>query len=300
LDVRATLLRENVELPSGRVEGMKTELTVRTLGRIVDVDGFNRMIIKEENGNVIRFQDIGYAELSADNLRTILRRDGVPMVGVVLIPQPGANYIAIVDEFYRRLDQLKKDLPSSISLGIGFDSTKYIRDSISEVMQTIFVAFLLVLLIIFLFLRDWRTTLIPILTIPISLIGVFFVMYLMNFSINVLTLLGIVLAIGLVVDDAIVMLENIYTKVEQKMSPTIAGMKGAHEVFFAIISTTVAFLRHVDDKSPVGDAALIGGVGQRMESRVGSGRDDERRSQRRKKQKESQHNHKHSHSPLSF
>jgi len=170
----------------------------------------------------------------------VLKRDGVPMVGVVLIPQPGANYIAIVDEFYKRVDQIKKDLPESVSLGIGFDSTKYIRASISEVMQTIIVAFLLVLLIIFLFLRDWRTTLIPILTIPISLIGAFFIMYVMNFSINVLTLLGIVLAIGLVVDDAIVMLENIFAKVEQRMSPRIAGMKGAQEVFFAIISTTIA------------------------------------------------------------
>ena len=240
LDVRAALQRENVELPSGRLEGSATELTVRTMGRLETVHDFNQLIIKEADGNVIRFQDIGYAELGAENYRTMLKRDGVPMVGVVLIPQPGANYISIIDEFYRRVELIKKDLPEDIVLGVGFDTSQYIRDSITEVAQTILVAFLLVLLIIFLFLRDWRTTLIPVLTIPICLIGAFFIMYVADFSINVLTLLGLVLAIGLVVDDAIVMLENIYAKIEQGMPPILAGVRGAREVFFAIIATTVA------------------------------------------------------------
>lgn len=242
LDVRNALARENVELPSGRIEGNLTELTVRTMGRLKDVEEFNNLIVKESDGVVIRLKDVGYAELGPENYRTILKRDGIPMVGVVLVPQPGANYIAIVDEFYRRIDQIKKDLPEDIELGIGFDTTDHIRSAVAEVMQTIFIAFSLVLLIIFLFLRDWRTTLIPVLTIPISLIGAFFIMYVADFSINVLTLLGIVLAIGLVVDDAIVMLENIYAKIEKGMPPKLAGFKGSKEVFFAIIATTVVLV----------------------------------------------------------
>ncbi len=162
------------------------------------------------------------------------------MVGVVLIAQPGANNIAITDEFYKRLAQIKKELPPDIKTGIGFDVTDYIRDSISEVEQTIFVAFGLVVLIIFLFLRNWRTTVIPVIAIPISLIGAFFIMYIADFSINVLTLLGIVLAIGIVVDDAIVVLENIYAKIEEGLHPDEAARKGSAEIFFAIISTTVA------------------------------------------------------------
>lgn len=240
LDVREALTRENVELPSGRVEGSTTELTVRTMSRLKNAEEFNNLIIREVDGRAIRLRDIGRAELGPDNYRTVLKRDGIPMVGLVLIPQPGANYISIVDEFNKRVDQIKKDLPGDIKLGIGFDSTKYIRQSIAEVVQTVFVAFLLVVLIIFLFLRDWRTTVIPIITIPISLIGAFFIMYIAKFSINVLTLLGIVLAIGLVVDDAIVMLENIYAKIEKKIPPLRAGMLGSKEVYFAVISTTVA------------------------------------------------------------
>lgn len=240
VDVKNALNKENVELPSGRIEGDNTELSIRTSGRLVTEEDFDNLIVKESEGSIIRVKDLGYAQLGAENERTILKRDGIPMVGVVLIAQAGANNIAIADEFYRRLDQMKKNLPSDIETGIGFDVTQYIRESIKEVEQTIFVAFGLVVLIIFLFLRDWRTTLIPIIAIPISLIGAFFIMYAANFSINVLTLLGIVLAIGLVVDDAIVVLENIYRKVEEKMDPIEAGKKGSAEIFFAVISTTVA------------------------------------------------------------
>lgn len=240
IDVRNALTRENVELPSGRIEGNLTELTVRTMGRLKDEEEFNNLIVKDTEGVVIRFKDIGYAELGPENYRTILKRDGVPMVGVVLVPQPGANYIAIIDEFYHRVEQIKKDLPEDIELGVGFDTTDYIREAISEVLQTIFIAFGLVVLVIFLFLRDWRTTLIPVITIPIALIGAFFIMYIADFSINVLTLLGIVLAIGLVVDDAIVMLENIYAKIEQGMDRFTAGLKGSKEVYFAVIATTIA------------------------------------------------------------
>ncbi len=240
LDVKNAVNRENVELPSGLIEGNKTELSIRTIGRLNDANEFNDLIVKEDKGNIVHLKDVGYATLGSENERTILKRDGTPMVGVVLIAQPGANNIAITDEFYKRLDQIKRDLPSDIKTGIGFDVTDYIRDSISEVEQTIFVAFGLVVLIIFLFLRDWRTTIIPVIAIPISLIGAFFIMYAANFSINVLTLLGIVLAIGIVVDDAIVVLENIYTKIEAGDHPDEAARKGSSEIFFAILSTTIA------------------------------------------------------------
>ena len=240
VDVRNALNRENVELPSGRIEGDDTELSIRTIGRLQTEIEFDNLIVKEAEGNIVRVKDIGYSQLGAENERTILRRDGIPMVGVVLISQAGANNIAIADEFYKRLEQIKKTLPHDINTGIGFDVTTFIRESISEVEQTILVAFGLVVMIIFLFLRDWRTTIIPVLVIPISLIGAFFIMYVADFSINVLTLLGIVLAIGMVVDDAIIVLENIYTKIENKMDPIEAGKKGSAEIFFAVISTTIA------------------------------------------------------------
>ena len=242
LDVRLALAEQNIELPTGRVEGVNTELTVRTKGRLSTPEEFNDLILKEENGRVVRFRDIGYAELGPENLRTVLKRDNVPMVGNAIVPQPGANNIEIAKEFYRRLEQIKKDLPEDIELGIGFDTTEYIRASIDEVQQTIFIAFGLVVIVIFLFLRDWRTTLIPVIVIPIALIGAFFVMYFSNFSINVLTLLGIVLAIGLVVDDAVVVLENIYTKIENGMTPLQAALTGSKEIFFAVIATTIALV----------------------------------------------------------
>ncbi|MCK9451492.1 MAG: efflux RND transporter permease subunit [Bacteroidales bacterium] len=240
IDIRNALLRENLELPSGRIEGNTIELTVRTLSRLETPDEFNNLIIKEGEYGLVRFKDIGFAELAPLNERTILRRDGEPMVGNVIIPQPGSNHVEIVDEFYRRLEKIQKDLPDDIELGIGFDNTDFIRDSINEVEQTIYMAFVLVVLVIFFFLRDWRTTIIPVIVIPISLIGSFFIMYVANFSINVLTMLGLVLAIGLVVDDAIVVIENIYSKIEKGIAPLQAGIEGSAEIFFAIIATTVA------------------------------------------------------------
>lgn len=240
LDVLNAVSRENVELPSGRVEGNFTELTVRTVGRLNSPQQFNDLIIKEENDVIVRFRDIGRAEFSPENERTLLKFNGTPMVLVVLNAQPGSNALEITDEFYSRVEVFSKDVPEDIELAIPFDSTKFIRDSITEVQQTIFIAFSLVVLIIFLFLRDWRTTFIPVITIPISLIGAFFIMYAANFSINVLTLLAIVLSIGLVVDDTIVVLENIYTKIEKGMDPVKAGLQGTQEIFFAVIATTVA------------------------------------------------------------
>ena len=239
VDVRDALIRENIELPSGRIEGSNTELTVRTMGRFTSVEDFNRMVVYQDGDRVVRFADLGRAIVEAENMHSILKMNGVPMVNNVLVPQPGANYISIVDDALVRLEELKKDLPSDIIAEVGFDNTQYIRDSITEVQQTIYLAFALVVLIIFVFLRDWRTTLIPALSIPVSLIGAFFIMYVAGFTINILTLLAVVLAIGLVVDDAIVVMENIYTKIEQGMDPKEAGVKGAAEIFFAVIATTI-------------------------------------------------------------
>ncbi len=242
LDVRNAIARENVELPSGSIEGSTTELTIRTLGLLTTPDEFNNLIIRQEGDQVVRFVDIGRAELASENLRSILMRDRVPMLGVAVIPQPGSNHIEIADQVYERLELIGRDLPDDVYFQIGFDNTSYIRSSITEVRNTIFIAFILVVIIIFLFLRDWRTTLIPVLVIPVSLVGSFFIMYVAGFTINVLTLLAVVLAIGLVVDDAIVMMENIYVKIEKGLSPRQAGLQGAKEIFFAIIATTITLV----------------------------------------------------------
>ncbi len=242
MDVRDAVTRENIELPAGRIEGDNTELIIRTLGRLETIDDFNNLIISQDGERVVRFSDVGEAIIEAQNTRSILKRNGVTMVSCMLIPQPGANYITIVDNAVKGIEQIKKDLPEDIVIRTGFDNTKFIRQSINEVQHTIVEAFVLVVLIIFLFLRTWRTTLIPVLAIPVSLIGAFFIMYICGFSINILTLLAIVLAIGLVVDDAIVVMENIYSKIEQGMDPEEAGIKGTQEIFFAVISTTVALV----------------------------------------------------------
>lgn len=242
MDVRDAVTRENIELPSGRIEGDNTELTIRTLGRLLTIEDFNNLVVREDGDRVIRFRDIGIAEVDAEDTRSIMKQNGIPMVACMIIPQPGANYIDIVDRAYGVMADLQKDLPDDIKTGISMDNTIFIRSSISEVQNTIVEAFALVVLIIFLFLRNWRTTLIPVLAIPVSLVGAFFVMYLAGFTINILTLLAIVLAIGLVVDDAIVVMENIYTKIEQGMSPLEAGFKGSEEIFFAVIATTIALV----------------------------------------------------------
>lgn len=242
LDVRNAILRENVELPAGSIEGNTTELTIRALGLMKTPEEFNQLILKQIGDQSIRIRDVGRAELGPEDLRGIMKMNGIPMVGTVIVPQPGANHIDIVDDIYERLEYIKKDLPDDVVIEIGFDNTDYIRSSINEVKNTIFLAFFLVVVIIFAFLRDWRTTILPILVIPVSLIGVFFIMYLAGFTINVLTLLAIVLSIGLVVDDAIVMMENIYVKIENGMTPLEAGMKGSNEIFFAIIATTITLV----------------------------------------------------------
>jgi multidrug efflux pump len=239
LDLQNALNRENVELPGGKIYGNTTELIINTMGRLREPEEFNNLIIKNTNGSAIRIRDIGRAELGAENEETILKQSGVPMIGLALVPQPGSNYIEIADEFYKRFDQLKKDLPAEFKLGIALDNTRFIRQSISEVEETLLIAFLLVVIIIYLFFRDWLIALRPLIDIPVSLVGAFFIMYLAGFSINILTLLAIVLATGLVVDDGIVVTENIYKKIEKGMNPREAAEKGSEEIFFAVVSTSI-------------------------------------------------------------
>ncbi|MBC6697896.1 efflux RND transporter permease subunit [Hymenobacter puniceus] len=239
VDVQAALTRENVELPSGSVQGQNTQLTLRTMGRLTSVADFNNLIIRKDASSLVRLSDIGYAELYPENDQTIFKVNGVPMVGLAVIPQPGSNQIDIADEFNERIALYGKDLPKDLVLKPGFDNSVFIRKSIEEVEHTIIEAFVLVVIIIFLFLRDWRSTLIPVVAIPVSLVGIFFVMYLLDFSINVLTLLAVVLAIGLVVDDAIVVLENIYSRIEEGEDPKTAAIKGSEEILMAVVSTTV-------------------------------------------------------------
>lgn len=242
MDVKNALDRENVELPSGSIEGNTTELSIRTMGQMHTTEEFNNLVIKESDGRIVRFSDIGTAELSSRDLKSYMKMNGVPMVGVAVVPQPGANHINIADAVRERMELMRKDLPEDVKYDYGFDNTRFIRASINEVKTTVYEAFLLVIIIIFLFLRDWRVTLIPCIVIPVSLIGAFFIMYLCGFSINVLSMLAIVLAVGLVVDDAIVMTENIYIRIERGMKPFEAGIEGAKEIFFAVISTTITLV----------------------------------------------------------
>jgi len=242
-DIQTALQRENVDLPSGRIEGQNTEVTLRTQGRLVTEADFNNMIISQKDGAIVRFQDVGTAVMSSQNERTAMieveGKTALYGVGTGVQPQRGANSLAIVDEFKKRFEEIVKSAPKEYQISLGKDFTVPVRNSLSEVEETLMIAFGLVTLIIFIFLRDWRSTIIPIVAIPVSIISAFFIMYVGNFSINVLTLLGLVLAIGLVVDDAIVVLENIYSKVEQGMHPMQAARTGSNEIYFAVISTTI-------------------------------------------------------------
>lgn len=239
LDVRNALNRQNVELPSGKITGANTELTIKTIGNLTSVEDFNRLIIRNEGDRIVRFSDVGEAILAPENLETDISESGTPMVALAIIPQPGTNYIEVANAFYERLEQLKHEVPSDIELDVAIDNTLFIKRSVTEVAETILIALVLVILIIYLFFRNWSIAFRPLIDIPVSLIATFFIMYLMGFSINVLTLLAIVLATGLVVDDGIVVTENIYKKIEEGMSPMEAAIKGSNEIFFAVISISI-------------------------------------------------------------
>ncbi len=238
-DIESALNRENVELPAGKIYGNNTELTVKTFGRLTTEDDFNDLIISSANNQTIRLRDVADVILGPENEETVLKESGVPMVALALVPQPGSNYIEIANEFYKRYDQIKKDVPKDIELNIALDSTKFVLRSVEEVAETLAIAFLLVVLIIYLFFRSWLIAIRPLIDIPVSLIGAFFIMYVAGFSINILTLLAIVLATGLVVDDGIVVTENIFKKLEQGMDKHEAAEKGSNEIFFAVIATSI-------------------------------------------------------------
>ncbi|MEO8234714.1 MAG: efflux RND transporter permease subunit [Flavobacterium sp.] len=238
-EVREALNKQNVELPSGKLTGANTELTVKTIGNISTEEGFNDIIIKADGDKIVRLSDIGKASLEAENLETKLSDSGQPMVGMAIIPQPGTNYLDIADAFYKQYDQLKKDLPKDFKLNIAIDNTVFVKKAVLEVAETLLLSIILVVLIIYLFFRDWAIAFRPLIDIPVSLVATFFIMYLCGFSVNVLTLLAIVLATGLVVDDGIVVTENIFKKVEEGMSPIEAAIKGSNEIFFAVISISI-------------------------------------------------------------
>jgi multidrug efflux pump len=238
-DISNALNLENVELPAGKIEGNNTEMVIRALGKFSTEKDFNNLIIKADSNRVIRLSDVGYAVLGSANEETSLKESGVPEVGLAIVPQPGANYVQIAKDFYVRLEQIKKDLPPDITLKVALDNTRFINQSITEVEETLVISFILVVIIIYLFFRDWLIAFRPLIDIPVSLIGAFFIMYIFGFSINILTLLGIVLATGLVVDDGIVVTENIYKKVEAGMAIRKAAFEGSAEIFFAVISTSV-------------------------------------------------------------
>ena len=238
-DVKAALDRENVELPGGKVRGNTTEMTVKAYGKLTSEEDFNNLIVKQTEGNIIRLRDIGYAILGPENEESSTRKNNVRSVNLAVVAQPGSNQVAIADELYKRIETIKKDLPKDIILEIGFDKTLFVRKAIKEVEETLIIAILLVVIIIYLFFREWSIAFRPLIDIPVALVGAFFIMYLAGFSINVLTLLSLVLATGLVVDDGIVVTENIYKKIEQGMDKWQAAREGSKEIYFAVISTSL-------------------------------------------------------------
>jgi multidrug efflux pump len=238
-DVKTALDRENVELPGGKVRGDVTELTVKAYGKLTTEEDFNNLIIRQTEGNIIRLKDIGYAIIGPENEESVTRKNNVRSVNLAVVAQPGSNHVEIADEIYKRLEQIKKDLPQDIILEIGFDRSLFVRKAITEVKETLIIAILLVVIIIYLFFREWSIAFRPLIDIPVALVGAFFIMYLAGFSINVLTLLSLVLATGLVVDDGIVVTENIYKKIEQGMDKWKAAKEGSKEIFFAVVSTSL-------------------------------------------------------------
>ncbi|GAC1584790.1 MAG: efflux RND transporter permease subunit [Ginsengibacter sp.] len=238
-DVQQALLKQSVELPAGKIYGNATELTVRTFGRLNTEDEFNNVIVKNVNGIDVKLKDIGDAVLGPENEESGLKESGIPMIALAIVPQPGSNYVSISNEFYKRFEEIKKEMPSDVKLNIALDQTRFIKRSISEVEETLLIAFILVVLIIYLFFRDWLIALRPLIDIPVSLIGAFFIMYLCGFTINVLTLLAIVLATGLVVDDGLVVTENIFKKMEEGRNKYQAAVEGSKEIYFAVIATSI-------------------------------------------------------------
>lgn len=238
-DVKNALDRENIELPGGKVRGNTTEMTVKAYGKLTTEEDFNNLIVLQDAGRTIRLKDVGYATLGPAEEESASRKNNIEVVSLAAIAQPGSNQVAIADEMYKRIDQLRKELPADITIEVGFDRTTFVRKAITEVKETLFIAIALVVIIIYLFFREWSIAFRPLIDIPVSLIGAFFIMYVAGFSINVLTLLSLVLATGLVVDDGIVVTENIFKKMEQGMDKYKAARLGATEIYFAVIATSI-------------------------------------------------------------
>ncbi|TDH19709.1 efflux RND transporter permease subunit [Segetibacter sp. 3557_3] len=238
-EVQNALNRENVELPAGKISGSNTELIIRTLGRLTTEKDFNNLIVRQDSAGIVRLMDVAKVELGPENEESSWRYNGVNAVGMAIIPQPGANYINISNEFNKRLESIKAAEKSDIEMNVLVDTTRNVRKSLHEVQETLLISLGLVILVIFFFFRNWLIAIRPLIDIPISLVSCFFIMYIAGFSINVLTLLAIVLATGLVVDDGIVVTENIFRKLEEGMSVRKAALVGSREIFFAVISTSI-------------------------------------------------------------
>lgn len=238
-DIKAAMDRENIELPGGKIRGNETQLVIKTFGKLSTEKDFNDLIIREDNNGVVRFKDIGYAELGMENEESATRKNNIPSISMGVVAQPGSNHIEIADEIDRRLISIRKDMPEDIILEVGYDRTIFVRNALTEVKETLVIAICLVVIIIFLFFREWSISLRPLIDIPVSLLGAIFVMYLMGFTINILTLLAIVLATGLVVDDGIVVTENIFKKMESGMNKYRAALEGSREIYFAVIATSL-------------------------------------------------------------
>lgn len=238
-DISTAMSTENVELPPGKIYGNNTELTIKTLGRLTTEKDFRDIILREDSSGIVRLSDVARVELGPQNEEQSWKYNGVNAVGLAIVPQPGANNIAIADEFYKRMEEIRNSNKSDIEMSVLIDNTKIIRQSLSEVKETLVIAFTLVVLVIFFFFRNWLIALRPLIDIPISLIATFFIMYVAGFTINILTLLSIVLATGLVVDDGIVVTENIFRKLEQGLPIRKAALEGSKEIFFAVISTSL-------------------------------------------------------------
>ncbi len=242
-DIESVLLKENIELPAGRLESKSIDLNIKVDKNYKNVEDFKNLPIKRaRDGSLVRLKDVARVELGPLNLRTLFKGNGDPVVGIGIYQQSNSNTIAVVDGIKKKLTEVKKNLPEGVQLDVAFDRSNYIRVAVNEVYVTLFISVALVVGVIYLFLGNLTSVIIPALAIPVSLISTFLLIYAANFSLNLFTLMALVIAIGLVVDDAIVMLENIYRRVEGGESPLIASYKGASQVSFAIIATTVVLI----------------------------------------------------------
>jgi len=241
-EVVRALRTGNVEVPSGRVEGQSREFTIRTEGELPDPEAFNELIVAWRDGAPVRLGDIGIAEPGVENERTQARFNREPTIGLGIVKQSDANTVAVADRVLDELDDIRAGLPPGYTATIAVNDSEFIEDSLAEVQETILIAFILVVLVIFFFLRSGRATIIPAAAIPVSIVGTFAGLYALNFSINTLTLLALVLSIGIVVDDAIVVLENIYRHLEEGESPWEAARKGTGEIAFAVVAISLTLV----------------------------------------------------------